>query len=940
MVSQKVGGDRPVAQAPPSQKIVGPNISGAREEYRLERRLQSGLFGGVYEAKGLTSGREFAVKVLHRSELHKAQRASSLEFCEVPLSEVRFADLMRGQDHVMQVEENFEDQYCHYIVFELARGGDLLEALKLRPRGFEEHEAQFLIGQAARGLAGLHERRLAMQDVSLENMLLNVLIDGLYQVKVCDPGQAVVFEVDPERGEVPVEFHGFVGKSFRPPELHQKQPYLATKVDSWCMGWSTFYLLAAQPLFLSADPAQQDPDWDLFERAEIATLFRQKGTSCSQQCIDFILRLLLIDPKERMSVAEALQHEWLRDAHNVRPMYAPKEVLPPGPYTPDHKTIDRHEESRRHGGGGREEQLHGRYPSPGEGVELAARPPKAGVGSPGGGGGGGGAQASAHGAPNAAAGGVYSGLTPTSLVGRGGSSNGLASLGGASAGGGGAGPQQGSGGGAHGDWQGRHRGNSQHHGSVAPAWTAAPPSRSESPGPGRSPVGIRTAHYQGLSSTGGTPAPNQYASVQVRAASPFGVAQRGYAPLQQQQRSPSPPPRPGAAVAPNPRVGNVYGGRDAAAAHREAGRAPGRDSSAAGGWGAGGGADAQRAVVPSQASMHTPRPAALSVGSERGAAAVAAAIAGFGHPGGGLPDLGAGGGAEEVGDFAYNPAAPSAGSPAGSEGHLSGHPGVVTGTPTMKAKAVATRSNREPSQADNRFGMSQEGAFAGHGSGARQNSPMPQPSLVVRTPNVRGVSPSPMRSVAAGLDPAAAAYAQRAGSPHLVQPQHHRSSSPAAVAAAAAAAAAGAQAPAGGHLAAAARSISGANANVVQLDGSPTGSASQGYWSSPRAAYGAGAGGAVTDAYPRGRSHSRTLSPGQVVNTYSSQSPTPVIRTGSPGLVTLEPSRVVPSRTSIAWSPVPPSPPAPKRSLSPSPASVMTNHAASSNSAPSLRWIG
>ena len=33
-------------------------------------------------------------------------------------------------------------RYCHYVVFDLARGGDLLEALKKKPRGFPEEEAR------------------------------------------------------------------------------------------------------------------------------------------------------------------------------------------------------------------------------------------------------------------------------------------------------------------------------------------------------------------------------------------------------------------------------------------------------------------------------------------------------------------------------------------------------------------------------------------------------------------------------------------------------------------------------------------------------------------------------------------------------------------------------------------------------------------------------
>merc|ERR1719296_638322 len=106
----------------------------------------------------------------------------------------------------------------------------------------------------AKGLGGLHSRGLAMQDVSLENMLLYVLGDGQWNVRVSDPGEAAPFVVDPATGvEGPVPFRGFVGKDFRPPELYAKREYLATKVDSWCLGWSAFYLLVARPMFLSAD---------------------------------------------------------------------------------------------------------------------------------------------------------------------------------------------------------------------------------------------------------------------------------------------------------------------------------------------------------------------------------------------------------------------------------------------------------------------------------------------------------------------------------------------------------------------------------------------------------------------------------------------------------------------------------------------------------------
>merc|ERR1712048_136309 len=101
-----------------------------------------------------------------------------------------------------------------------------------------------------------------MQDVSLENMLLYVPEDGQPWVSVCDPGQAV-------------PFNGFVGKEFRPPELYSSSEYYATKVDAWCLGYSTFYLLVAERIFQSADPAVNDPDWILFRSGQVSKLLEQ-----------------------------------------------------------------------------------------------------------------------------------------------------------------------------------------------------------------------------------------------------------------------------------------------------------------------------------------------------------------------------------------------------------------------------------------------------------------------------------------------------------------------------------------------------------------------------------------------------------------------------------------------------------------------------------------
>ncbi|KAF4656004.1 hypothetical protein FOL47_009195 [Perkinsus chesapeaki] len=314
---------------------VGPYVKGSKGEvYELIEQLQSALFGGVYRARGLTTGRDYAVKVLHKQELARIEREATkthrgIEFCERPLSEVMFASKMKENQYVLELLDHTEDDHCHYLASPLARGGDLLEALKeistATDGGFQERVVKSVVAEAAEGIAYLHRHCLALQDVSLENMLLFVDPEtGSYTIKICDPGQATEFMRDTSGREQPIPFKGLVGKSFRPPELYAHKRYIATAVDSWCLGWSIFYLLTARSLFQSADPRSGDKDWAMFAAGNIDALFRRKAARhMSSEAKDLILRLMELNPVKRLSVEDALKHPWFTDC--------PKPSLWPAP---------------------------------------------------------------------------------------------------------------------------------------------------------------------------------------------------------------------------------------------------------------------------------------------------------------------------------------------------------------------------------------------------------------------------------------------------------------------------------------------------------------------------------------------------------------------------------------------------------------------------------
>ena len=201
------------------------------------------------------------------------------------------------------------------MVSEYAEGEDMLELLRHYPTGIPEHFAKGLVWQILQGIDYCHEQHLAIQDFSLENCLLFLNPDRTYCVKVCDPGQATYFNAS-DRGEAAVAYAGCVGKRFRPPELFDEEPYLATKIDSWCLGWSVFYMLTAYPLFETSWNGDNDIRWELFKEGDLDELIF-KSFSISHEAVDFVMRLMAFRPSDRISMKEALHHPFIRGAKPV-----------------------------------------------------------------------------------------------------------------------------------------------------------------------------------------------------------------------------------------------------------------------------------------------------------------------------------------------------------------------------------------------------------------------------------------------------------------------------------------------------------------------------------------------------------------------------------------------------------------------------------------------
>ncbi|KAH8584821.1 kinase domain-containing [Cryptosporidium sp. chipmunk genotype I] len=326
-------------------------FTGNLETYKITDTLQDSLYGKVYQGYGEESGKLVAIKVLSKNDIITKEMNRLLP--ETPLAEVFFANEMANHEYLATIRDVFETEDSHCIVSDLADGEDLLELLKKNRYGLSESQTKICMKQAAIALSKCHERGFALQDFSLENCLLYSVSENKdlndenqseniemedddefiggeilnnndikdtkrkFQIKVCDPGQAVRFGRYSPEIEMPVPYLGCVGKRFRPPEIFAGKPYIASKVDSWCLGWSTFYLLFGIELFESVHNIDNDIRWQWYSMGYRDYLYSYLGIKekLSMDARSFIESLVHPDPIHRMSIKEALNHPFLRDVN-------------------------------------------------------------------------------------------------------------------------------------------------------------------------------------------------------------------------------------------------------------------------------------------------------------------------------------------------------------------------------------------------------------------------------------------------------------------------------------------------------------------------------------------------------------------------------------------------------------------------------------------------
>uniref|UniRef100_A0A668A2U9 Peripheral plasma membrane protein CASK n=1 Tax=Myripristis murdjan TaxID=586833 RepID=A0A668A2U9_9TELE len=278
--------------------------------YELCEVIGKGPFSVVRRCINRDTGQQFAVKIVDVASFTSSPGLSTEDLKR----EASICHMLK-HPHIVELLETYSSDGMLYMVFEFMDGADLcFEIVKRADAGFvySEAVASHYMRQILEALRYCHDNNVIHRDVKPHCVLL-ASKENSAPVKLGGFGVAI------QLGESGLVAGGRVGTPhFMAPEVVKREPY-GKPVDVWGCGVILFILLSGCLPFYGTKER-------LFE-AIIKGKYKmnpRQWSHISESAKDLVRRMLMLDPAERITVYEALNHPWLKE----RDRYAYKIHLP------------------------------------------------------------------------------------------------------------------------------------------------------------------------------------------------------------------------------------------------------------------------------------------------------------------------------------------------------------------------------------------------------------------------------------------------------------------------------------------------------------------------------------------------------------------------------------------------------------------------------------
>ncbi|KAJ6247080.1 aurora a [Anaeramoeba flamelloides] len=252
-------------------------------DFEIGRPLGRGKFGNVYLAREKKSKYIVALKVLFKKELQKGGVEHQLR------REIEIQSRLR-HPNVLRLFGYFYDDNRIFLILEYAGKGELYKKL-CKLGHFDEKTSSQYISSLASALSYCHSKHVIHRDIKPENILISINGD----LKIADFGWSV-HAPNSRRNTMCGTL------DYLPPEMILGKGH-DQNVDLWSLGVLLFEFLVGTPPFETE--GHQETYRKIVKTDFVIPEYISSGAK------DLIKKLLVRDPKKRISLEQLQQHPWI-----------------------------------------------------------------------------------------------------------------------------------------------------------------------------------------------------------------------------------------------------------------------------------------------------------------------------------------------------------------------------------------------------------------------------------------------------------------------------------------------------------------------------------------------------------------------------------------------------------------------------------------------------
>ena len=255
------------------------------------KEIDQGAFGKVIHVKDKNNKKDFALKIIVKSEVNSYLIDKMKEEIQI-LKKLHHENIVKYYGNIETINELF-------IKMEYLKYGTLKDWIKQNKNNISEEEASIIIKKVLSAIDYLHQNQICHRDLKPQNIMFSKEND-LNSIKIIDFGLSL------QNFDFLLNSDYCGTLTYMAPELIERKSY-DLSIDIWSIGIIMFKLLnkGKHPFY------NKKEGHEIFLRNIKENKRKEFNTKVSYLAINLMNKLLQHDPIKRYKASEALKHPWI-----------------------------------------------------------------------------------------------------------------------------------------------------------------------------------------------------------------------------------------------------------------------------------------------------------------------------------------------------------------------------------------------------------------------------------------------------------------------------------------------------------------------------------------------------------------------------------------------------------------------------------------------------